>query len=153
MSKMQSRWSAQPRLTMRWNPEPSSTRAENPTLPIGPSRYHPNERQKIADQKPQSSKMESIGEEEQNRSTTNDQEGKMENIPKSRDDEARDKNPEPSTHASPPAPINPMHRNRRIPYTMRINEYQPTHVPATVQDCNMDKVNVNARIFSGFIKR
>lgn len=29
---------------------------------------------------------------------------------------------------------------------MRINEYQPTHIPATVQGCNMDNVSVTARL-------
>lgn len=28
---------------------------------------------------------------------------------------------------------------------MRINEYQPAHIPATAQDCNMDNVSVTAR--------
>lgn len=33
---------------------------------------------------------------------------------------------------------------------MRINEYQPTHIPATMQGCNMDNVSVTAQFVGLF---
>jgi hypothetical protein len=33
---------------------------------------------------------------------------------------------------------------------MRINEYQPTHIPATMQGCNMDNVSVTTQFVGLF---